>query len=65
MKILPNRTMRLGGKRVEAGKPVDVPQVDGDLAIRHGWAVVVPADKAKAASKSVVDPDSAGNPDGK
>jgi hypothetical protein len=48
MKILPNRTMRLGGKRVEAGKVIDVPQADGDLAVRHGWAVPAPGKPEKA-----------------
>ena len=38
MKIIPNRTMRLGGRRVEFGKPVEVPEDDARIALRHGWA---------------------------
>jgi hypothetical protein len=50
MKIIPNRTMRLGGKRVEQGKPADVPDADGELAVRHGWAIKAPSQpKGKAA----------------
>lgn len=44
MKIIPNRTMFLDGRRVVAGKVEDVSKSEGDLAIRHGWAV-----EAKAA----------------
>jgi hypothetical protein len=40
MKIIPNRTMRLDGKHVEQGKPAEVSQAAGELAIRHGWASV-------------------------
>lgn len=48
MKIIPNRTMRLGGRRVEAGKAIDVPEADAELALRHCWAIKAPA---KAAGK--------------
>ncbi len=43
MKIIPNRTMFLDGRRVVAGKVEEVSKAEGDLAIRHGWA-----DEAKA-----------------
>ena len=49
MKIVPNRTMRLGGRRVEFGKPVEVPEQDARLALRHGWAAEAPAKRASAA----------------
>jgi membrane protein involved in colicin uptake len=49
MKILPKRSMRLGGKDVQAGKPAEVSKEDGELAIRHGWAVLYDKDAAKAA----------------
>ena len=49
MKIIPNRTMRLGGRRVEFGKPVEVPEEDARLALRHGWAAEAPAKRASAA----------------
>ena len=49
MKIVPNRTMRLGGRRVEFGKPVEVPEEDARLALRHGWAAKAPAKRASAA----------------
>ena len=49
MKIIPNRTMRLGGRRVEFGKPVEVPEDDARLALRHGWAAEAPAKRASAA----------------
>ena len=49
MKIVPNRTMRLGGRRVEFGKPVEVPDEDARLALRHGWAAEAPAKRASAA----------------
>lgn len=48
MKIVPNRTMRLGGRRVEFGKTVDVPEDDAALALRHGWAVEAPAKRSPA-----------------
>lgn len=47
MKIIPNRTMRLGGEHLERGKAVDVSEADADVAIRHGWAVEAKG-KAKA-----------------
>lgn len=40
MRIIPTRTMRLGGQHVEQGRPADVPDEDAALALRHGWAVV-------------------------
>lgn len=53
MKIVPTRTMRLGGRRVEVGKPVEVPEDDATLALRHGWAVKAPAStKAEAEAKA-------------
>lgn len=52
MKIIPNRTMRLGGRRVEFGKPVDVPEDDAKLALRHGWAVEAPAKRGGAAARA-------------
>ena len=48
MKIVPTRTHRLGGRRVEAGKAVEVSDDDARLALRHGWAVKAPANSAKA-----------------
>ena len=42
MKIIPNRTMRLEGERVEAGKVSNVSQKAGELALRHGWASLAP-----------------------
>lgn len=52
MKIVPTRTMRLGGRRVEAGKPVEVPEDDAKLALRHGWATEPTAKRAGAAAKA-------------
>lgn len=52
MKIVPNRTMRLGGRRVEFGKAVDVPEDDAQLALRHGWAVEAPAKRSGQAAKA-------------
>lgn len=52
MKIIPNRTMRLGGRRVEFGKPVEVPEEDAKLALRHGWAVEAPAKQRASAAKA-------------
>lgn len=49
MKIIPIRKMLLGGRHVEAGQPVDVPEADGVLALRMGWAK---ADEAKPAKRS-------------
>lgn len=48
MKIIPNRTMRLGGEHLERGKAVEVSDNDGEKAIRHGWATEAKG-KAKAA----------------
>lgn len=42
VRILPIRTMQLGGQRVEAGVPADVPAADAELALRHGWATAAP-----------------------
>ena len=56
MKIVPNRTMRLGGRRVEFGKPVEVPEEDALLALRHGWAAEAPAKRASAAKAEAVEP---------
>lgn len=57
MKIIPKRTMFLDGRRVVAGKVEDVSKSEGDLAIRHGWAVEAKAQaeanaKAKAAAEA-------------
>ena len=49
MKIIPTRTHRLGGRRVEFGKTVDVPEEDAALALRHGWATKAPARAEKTA----------------
>ena len=56
MKIIPNRTMRLGGRRVEFGKPVEVPEDDARLALRHGWAAEAPAKRASAAKADAAEP---------
>lgn len=50
MHILPNRTMRLAGQRVEAGKVVEVTKEAGDLAVRHGWAVEMVSPKKPRSS---------------
>jgi hypothetical protein len=42
MRILPNRKMRLDGRHVEPGIPVDVAPDAADLAIRNGWASAQP-----------------------
>ena len=55
MKIIPNRTMRLGGRRVEFGKPVEVPEEDARLALRHGWAAEAPAKRASAAKAAAAE----------
>jgi hypothetical protein len=39
MKITPLRTMWLDGKRVEKAKTTEVSTKEGELAIRHGWAI--------------------------
>ena len=57
MKIVPNRTMRLGGRRVEFGKPVGVPEEDARLALRHGWAAEAPAKRASAAKAAAAETD--------
>ena len=57
MKIVPNRTMRLGGRRVEFGKAVDVPEEDAALALRHGWAAEAPAKRAAAPAAPAADSD--------
>lgn len=49
MKIVPNRTMRLGGRRVEFNKAIDVSEDDARIALRHGWASEAPAKRAGAA----------------
>lgn len=58
MKIIPKRTMQLDGKHVEQGKPVEVSQAAGELAIRHGWAAVAKtkpvAEKVDAGDTAVV-----------
>ena len=56
MKIVPNRTMRLGGRRVEFGKPVEVPEDDARIALRHGWAAEAPAKRASAAKADAAEP---------
>ena len=56
MKIVPTRTMRLGGRRVEFGKPVEVPEEDARLALRHGWAAEAPAKRASAAKADAAEP---------
>lgn len=52
MKIIPNRNMYLDERRVERGEVEEVSKAAGELAIRHGWAVLA-ADKVseKAAGK--------------
>ena len=49
MKIVPKRTMQLDGRQVVAGKVETVSQKEGELAIRHGWAVLYAKDAAEAA----------------
>lgn len=56
MKIVPHRTMRLGGRRVECGKPVDVPEDDARLALRMGWAAEAPAKPRASAAKAEAGP---------
>lgn len=65
MKIVPARTMRLGGRRVESGKPVEVPDEDAQLALRHGWAVAAAAKRSGATAKPAAEPaaDAAAEPD--
>ena len=56
MKIVPNRTMRLGGRRVEVNKAVDVSEDDARIALRHGWAAEASAKRASAAKAEAVEP---------
>lgn len=56
VRIIPTRTHRLGGERVEAGVPVGVPAADADLALRHGWAVLAGDGKAKPKGKAKTAP---------
>ena len=56
MKIVPNRTMRLGGRRVEFVKPVEVPEEDAGLALLHGWAAEALAKRASAAKADAAEP---------
>lgn len=60
MKIIPTRKMLLGGRHVVAGLPVDVPEADGVLALRMGWAK---ADEAKPAKRKAKDEPSAADSD--
>lgn len=48
MRIIPLRNMRLGGEGVIEGVAVTVDQAEGQLALRHGWAIEAPAKQAKA-----------------
>lgn len=57
MRIIPNRTMRLGGRRVEFGKPVEVPDEDAQLAMRQGLAVAAAAKRSSPAAKPAAEPD--------
>lgn len=52
MIIIPNRTMFLDGKRVERAKAVEVSKDEGELALRHGWAVEGDAKDVKKAAKA-------------
>lgn len=54
MKIIPNRTMFLDGRRVVAGKLEEVSKAEGELAIRHGWAAEATG-KGKGASAKAED----------
>lgn len=60
MKIIPIRKMLLGGRHVEAGHPVDVPEADGALALRMGWAK---ADEAKPTKRKDKDEPAAADAD--
>ena len=58
MKIIPNRNMYLDERRVERGQVEEVSKAAGELAIRHGWAVLAgdkPAGKGKPADKPAGD----------
>lgn len=63
MKIIPTRTMRMGGKHLERAIPVDVSEADGATAIRHGWAVAAPVKTGRGQQKAepAAAGDSAGN----
>lgn len=65
MKIIPNRTMRLGGQHLQRAIPADVADADGALAIRQGWAVVAPAKPGRGQQKAepAAAGDAAGNAD--
>ena len=63
MIIIPNRTMFLDGKRVERAKSVEVSKDEGELAIRHGWAVEGDAKEAKKAAKAAAEAESAAKAD--
>lgn len=52
MDIIPNRTMSLSGQRVEAGKKATVSKEDGELAIRHRWAIAAKDAKADDTKKA-------------
>ena len=52
MKIIPSRTMRLGGEHLARGVAVNVCAEDAAKAIRHGWAVAVPAAAPRAEKKT-------------
>lgn len=51
MKIIPTRSMQLGGKDVHEGVAVTVNDADGAYAITSGWAV---AARAEAAAEPAV-----------
>lgn len=53
-KVVPNRALRLNGKDVPAGKPVEAPDDVAGTWIRNGWADdpdAVKAEKAKREEK--------------
>lgn len=47
MKIIPKRNMHLDGRRVEQGKVESVSKSEGELALRHGWAIEADSDEGK------------------
>ena len=49
MRILPPRKMRLDGRHVVPGIPVDVAPEAADLAIRNGWATAQPVEAVEPA----------------
>lgn len=63
MKIIPIRKMLLGGRHVVAGLPVDVPEADGVLALRMGWAKADEAKPAHPAKRKAKDEPAATNAD--